>query len=72
MKKWKPVDIVVLILVITISLVMLAIIVKTLLKGDLSEDKSKMFAGLVGSVIAIISIYVGSMVSRNNKNKRDE
>lgn len=67
MEKWETIDIIVLIITIVVALILLIAMVKPLITGEeLSTDSYKLIAGLMGSLIAIVSMYVGSKIQKNN------
>lgn len=67
MKEWRPVDILVMFLSLTVGILLLSSVAQiTITGGALSETKAKTIAGVVSSVVAIISIYVGSKI-KNDK-----
>jgi hypothetical protein len=57
----KPVDIVVLIIVVCVCVVVVGPMFAFITTGERGSDEgSKLIAGLVASMIAIVSIYVGA------------
>lgn len=65
MNKWTPTDVIVLILAITVSLILLSIFGELMLNDiPLTETAAELVAGLVTSVITIISIYVGAKIQQ--------
>ena len=57
----KPVDIIVLVIVICVCFVVLVPGINSMVsQTQLSEEKAALISGLVTSMIAIVSIYVGS------------
>ena len=57
----KSVDIIVLILTICVCMVVIGPAINTAITGEsISADKAKIMSGLIVSIIAIISIYVGA------------
>lgn len=62
----KTIDIVVLILTIAVASVMLGSLFIPLVTNEpLTDVKAKILAGIITSVIAIISLYVGSKLNTN-------
>jgi len=63
--KWKPVDIMMMVIVATICSMILGIIYNGVFRGVvLSEGKAKYMDHLVSAMIAIISLYVGSKLAK--------
>ena len=59
----KTVDIIALIATVTVSVILLATVLGTALKGEpLSDAKAEIVGRLVASFMAIISLYVGSKI----------
>jgi hypothetical protein len=64
----KPVDYVVLIIVMTVSFVVVMPMFTFVMTGEHNTDEgSKLIAKLVASMIVIISIYVGAKVRDKDK-----
>ena len=65
MMTWKPVDLIVLILAASVSLILLGIVYRAIFdKIVLDEARAKLMAGMIGSLLAIISMYVGAKLKR--------
>lgn len=62
MKKWTPVDLIVLIIAITICVTILISILRPFIAPDIvmSPEGARLVAGIITSKIAIISLYIGS------------
>jgi hypothetical protein len=68
MKNWSAVDIIILILVTIISLVLLLSVLLPFISGmPASDSTAKLIAGLIASIISIISMYVGAKIQKNKK-----
>ena len=65
MKNWKPVDVIVLLLAFVVGFVLIHTALKTS-DTKLSPESIKFVAGLLASMLTIVSIYVGGKI-RNNK-----
>ena len=66
MKNWSSSDIIMLILASTISIVLLIIfIVMALSTEPMPEQSVKLAAGLIASIISIISMYIGAKIQQN-------
>ena len=66
MKNWNSVDVVVLILTIIISLVLIITLIRPFVTGvAITDGNSKLVAGLIASIISIISMYVGAKIQQN-------
>lgn len=64
----KTVDIVILILTASISVFLLVSIFSPLATGNtFSNEKAEMISRIITSVIAIISVYVGTKIKDNTK-----
>ena len=68
--KWEPVDIIVLILVIVTGALLLFGEAKSLIPAGKGADVEtiKFISHAIGAYIAIISLYVGSIIGKNNEN----
>ena len=65
----KPVDAVVAVLAVAIGLTVVLPLLGIMIHGiSFDEDRAKVIAGLLSSMIAIVSVYVGSRL----KGKDDE
>ncbi len=68
MRDWKPVDIIILIITLVVGAIITLSAIRPLFSDRaLSPDAAKLVAGIIGSLVSIISIYVGSKL----KEKRD-
>ena len=66
MKNWNSVDYVVLILTTIISLVLVITMIKPFVTGiAITDANAKLVAGLIASIISIISMYVGAKIQQN-------
>ena len=64
MKNWRPADIIMLILSITLSIILITIFVELAFsKEPLGDSQSKIVAGLIASIISIISMYIGGKIN---------
>ena len=64
-KNWKPVDYIVGMMAVCISSVVIVMPVTVMvLKVDENEARVKLFATVLSSVIAIITLYVGAQLQR--------
>ena len=76
MKNWTPVDVIVFVLAITVTAVLLISTTKPLFGGEdveVSENTAKLVAGILGSLVSVVSVYVGARVQKNldeNRNSR--
>ena len=61
----KPLNYIMLILTFIIMVIMISIVISPFIIDNysMSEGKAKMFANLISSIIAIISMYVGSKLN---------
>lgn len=67
MKDWQPVDVIILILVILISIILLLAITTPMLNlHGMKDNTSKLLAGVLGSIISVISMYIGAKIKNNN------
>ena len=61
--KLKPVDIIAIIATLSVSFILVATVVGTIVRGEpLTDEKAKIVGTLVSSFIAIVSMYVGSRI----------
>ena len=68
MNQWKPADWIVMFLTIVIGAMLLLASMHSIIHGtELSEKKTEMLIGLIGSLVAIISIYIGSKIQNRDK-----
>ena len=68
MKNWKPVDVIVLILACILGFSLVFAMIKPLITtASLSPDSLKLIAGLLASMLTIVSIYVGGKIQKNKE-----
>ena len=66
MEKWSPADIIMLILASTVSIILLTIFIELAYTGvPISDHAAKLVAGLIASIISIISMYIGARIQKN-------
>lgn len=66
--KWKPVDIVILMLAVCIAALLLSAVVYPIVTGTpMLEDRAKMVNGMATAVIAIIMAYVIDRLKNHDK-----
>ena len=66
MKNWKPSDIIMLILVSTVAFAITSIFIEAAFTDvPMSDHSAKLVAGLIGSIISIISMYIGAKIQQN-------
>ena len=66
MKGWSPSDVIMLILASTVSIVLLSIFAELAFTGaPISDHGAKLVAGLVTSIISIISMYIGARIQKD-------
>lgn len=64
--KWKPIDVIILILVLVIAISLIGAIIRPFITGhDGTIETNKLIAGMLSSMIAIISIYIGSKLKNS-------
>jgi len=63
MKNWKPVDVIVLLLAFVVGFVLIYSALKTS-TTRLSPESIKFIAGLLASMLTIVSIYVGGKIRK--------
>ncbi len=64
----KPVDIVVVSLTVAVCSILTGVIINAVLTGkQMSPEAGEIIGGLVGSIIAIISLYVGAKINGKNE-----
>jgi hypothetical protein len=69
MKNWSPSDIIIVILASTISIVLLTIFIELAFTVEpVSDNVAKILGGLIGSIISIISMYIGAKIQKNKDN----
>lgn len=62
---WQPIDIVILILTSTISLMLIVVILGAAIRGEpLTQDGLKLLEKLTIAIIAIVSFYVGNQTKK--------
>lgn len=70
--KWKPVDVVVVMLAGTVCLAILVSILTAAIKSEeLTSEKTKTLASVTVATISIISIYVGARIKSDNEKGED-
>lgn len=68
MIKWKPYDIIILILAITISIVLIVIFIVTVFNEiPIADTNAKIVGGLLASIISIISMYIGAQIQKRKE-----
>ena len=68
----KPVDIVVVMLVTTLCIIVLAAVVGPFFTGHpLTESNADRLTGIVGSLISIVSLYVGAKIQQRYGRSQD-
>jgi len=71
--KWKPVDIVALIIAITICCCLLVAILMPVITGEPSTEKrSELLTNVFLSFVSIVSMYIGAKVTSNRKEKKEK
>ena len=66
--KWEPVDFIICMLVVVICFTVIGSIALPLFRGtELPETKAKMVAGIVVSVVSIVSMYVGAKIQQKKR-----
>lgn len=69
MNKWKPVDFVIGIFAITVAIILLSVILDSMItETTLTEEGAERYTALLGSLVAIISMYVGAKIQENRDN----
>ena len=69
MKNWSPSDIIMLILASTVSIILISIFIEASTTDvPMTDNGAKLVAGLIASIISIISMYVGSKIQKNKDN----
>ena len=62
---WKPYDIIILILTITLSVILISIFIELALTDiAMTDTNAKIVGGILGSVISIISMYIGAQIQK--------
>lgn len=70
MNKWMPADYIVTFLTLVIGTMLLLTSAKGVISGtEMSDQKTEMLIGLIGSLVAIISIYIGAKIQSNRSDK---
>jgi membrane protein implicated in regulation of membrane protease activity len=70
--KWRPIDFIVLIIITAILVALVAYVLKPYITGTANETATTQAASeLVGALIAIVAIYVGSNLEYFKKNDND-
>lgn len=63
--KWKPQDIVALILTCGVIVILLILSIKSFFGVEpMSDEAAKITSGIIGSIITIISIYIGTKLKK--------
>ena len=71
--KWKAVDFIIAIFAITVSLVILSVLANVVVsQKGLSGERAENFNALLGSLVAIISMYVGAKIQENRDNDKKD
>ena len=70
MNKWMPADYIVMFLTLVIGTMLLLTSAKGVIsRTEMSDQKTEMLIGLIGSLVAIISIYIGAKIQSNRSDK---
>lgn len=70
MRNWGAVDWIVAVLAVALAMMLLLTSLDMFISEErLSEDARRTLAGVVGSVLSIIALYVGSQTQPRNKDK---
>ena len=75
MRNWKPVDVIVGILVVTVSGAVLATILARAAGADFVEpvENAKLLIGVVTTMLSVVSMYVGAKIQgHRDEEKNDE
>jgi hypothetical protein len=68
MEKWTPSDVIVTILACVVAATLFAAIIKPFITtNSLPEESAKMVAGLIGSLISLISMYIGAKIQKHKQ-----
>jgi hypothetical protein len=68
--KWKPADVVVILLTLTVCFVMGNAALMPLWEfKEVDHEKQKLLAGLIGSVLSIVSMYIGAKIREKHDAK---
>jgi len=63
--QWSPADVIIVLITLTVCFIMgIAALMPLLDFKEIDHDKQKLLAGVVGSMLSIISMYVGGMIQR--------
>ena len=66
---WKPVDVIVLILAVMVGISLFATVIIPVMLGEpISDTRAKILSSIAGSVVAVISVYVGARIREGRKN----
>ena len=69
MKNWSPSDIIMLILSSTVSIILITIFVEAAMTSvPMTDHSAKLVAGLIASIISMISMYIGARIQKNKDN----
>jgi len=64
--KWTPTDIIIVLMTLTVCFIIgMAALMPLLDFKEIDHDKQKLLAGVVGSMLSIVSMYIGGMIQRN-------
>jgi len=73
MKKWQPVDVIITLLTLLICFIFSSLALTPLIRGtEFSEDKAALMAGLLGSILSIIALYVGTKINGSSPNEPED
>lgn len=63
---WRPMDIIILLLTLTLCVVVgFTVVIPLMFQADISETKSKMISATVGSMVSIVSLYIGAKIQEH-------
>lgn len=69
----KPVDIIVLVLAISISAALVITAIVPMILGEpVSDTRARFIAATVGSMLTIVSMYVGAKIQRAKQGHKEE
>ncbi len=64
--KWTPTDIIIVLMTLTVCFIIgMSALMPLLDFKEIDHDKQKLLAGVVGSMLSIVSMYIGGMIQRN-------
>jgi hypothetical protein len=65
-KGWKPTDLIAFILAVTVCIILILASLRPILTGiEVSVDKARMLAGIIGAIIAMIANYLGGKKNKS-------